>query len=94
VIASRLDTPRQTVSKWLKRLALARLPGLGAILTCHYLRSLAPVEETWRTAWKSSDLEARRADEMAAWSEAEPQEPIQERMSAEGASGYAQNTSP
>ena len=28
VIASRLDTPRQIVSKWRKRLALARLPGL------------------------------------------------------------------
>ena len=28
VIASRLDTPRQIVSKWRKRFALARLPGL------------------------------------------------------------------
>lgn len=28
VIASRLDTPRQVVSKWRKRFALARLPGL------------------------------------------------------------------
>jgi hypothetical protein len=30
VIASRLDTPRQIVSKWRKRFALARLPGLDA----------------------------------------------------------------
>ena len=28
VIAARLDTPRQIVSKWRKRFALARLPGL------------------------------------------------------------------
>src|SRR6202171_600688 len=28
LIASRLDTPRQIVSKWRKRFALARLPGL------------------------------------------------------------------
>ena len=28
VIASRLDTPRQIVSKWRKRFAHARLPGL------------------------------------------------------------------
>jgi hypothetical protein len=28
VIGSRLDTPRQIVSKWPKRFALARLPGL------------------------------------------------------------------
>ena len=28
VIADRLDTPRQIVSKWRKRFALARLPGL------------------------------------------------------------------
>jgi hypothetical protein len=28
VIAVRLDTPRQVVSKWRKRFALARLPGL------------------------------------------------------------------
>jgi hypothetical protein len=30
VIASRLDTPRQIASKWRKRFALARLPGLEA----------------------------------------------------------------
>jgi hypothetical protein len=30
VIASRLETPRQIVSKWRKRFALARLPGLEA----------------------------------------------------------------
>jgi transposase len=30
VIASRLDTPRQIVSKWRKRFAFARLPGLEA----------------------------------------------------------------
>jgi len=30
VIAGRLDTPRQIVSKWRKRFALARLPGLAA----------------------------------------------------------------
>jgi transposase len=30
VIASRLDTPRQIVSKWRKRFAIARLPGLEA----------------------------------------------------------------
>src|SRR3954453_1262891 len=30
VIAARLDTPRQIVSKWHKRFALARLPGLEA----------------------------------------------------------------
>ena len=30
VIAARLDTPRQIVSKWRKRFALARLPGLEA----------------------------------------------------------------
>jgi transposase len=30
VIAARLDTPRQMVSKWRKRFALARLPGLEA----------------------------------------------------------------
>jgi transposase len=30
VIAVRLDTPRQIVSKWRKRFALARLPGLKA----------------------------------------------------------------
>ena len=30
VIGSRLDTPRQIVSKWRKRFALARLPGLEA----------------------------------------------------------------
>ena len=28
VIAARLDTPRQIVSKWRKQFALARLPGL------------------------------------------------------------------
>ncbi len=28
LIASRLDTPRQIVSKWRKRFCLARLPGL------------------------------------------------------------------
>ncbi len=28
MIAARLDTPRQIVSKWRKRFALARLPGL------------------------------------------------------------------
>ena len=28
LIAARLDTPRQIVSKWRKRFALARLPGL------------------------------------------------------------------
>ena len=30
IIAVRLDTPRQIVSKWRKRIALARLPGLEA----------------------------------------------------------------
>ena len=30
VIADRLDTPRQIVSKWRKRFALARMPGLEA----------------------------------------------------------------
>jgi transposase len=30
VIASRLDTPRQIVSKWRKRFVFARLPGLEA----------------------------------------------------------------
>jgi transposase len=30
VIAARLDTPRQIVSKWRKRFALARVPGLEA----------------------------------------------------------------
>jgi len=30
LIAARLDTPRQIVSKWRKRFALARLPGLQA----------------------------------------------------------------
>jgi Homeodomain-like domain len=30
VIASRLDTPRQIVSKWRKRFYRARLPGLGS----------------------------------------------------------------
>src|SRR5580698_6357134 len=30
LIASRLDTPRQIVSKWRKRFALSRLPGLEA----------------------------------------------------------------
>src|ERR1700740_157204 len=30
IIATRLDTPRQIVSKWRKRFALARLPGLEA----------------------------------------------------------------
>jgi hypothetical protein len=30
VIAARLDTPRQIISKWRKRFALARLPGLEA----------------------------------------------------------------
>ena len=30
VIAARLDTPRQIVSKWRKRFALERLPGLEA----------------------------------------------------------------
>jgi hypothetical protein len=30
VIAARLDTPRQIVSKWRKRFAFARLPGLEA----------------------------------------------------------------
>jgi hypothetical protein len=31
LIAARLDTPRQIVSKWRKRFALARLPGLEAL---------------------------------------------------------------
>ena len=30
VIATKLDTPRQIVSKWRKRFALTRLPGLEA----------------------------------------------------------------
>ncbi len=30
LIAARLDTPRQIVSKWRKRFCLARLPGLEA----------------------------------------------------------------
>jgi transposase len=30
LIASRLDTPRQIVSQWRKRFAIARLPGLEA----------------------------------------------------------------
>ena len=30
VIASRLDTPRQIVSKWRKRFSLSRMPGLDA----------------------------------------------------------------
>jgi transposase len=30
LIATKLDTPRQVVSKWRKRFALARLPGLEA----------------------------------------------------------------
>ncbi len=30
IIAAHLDTPRQIVSKWRKRFALARLPGLEA----------------------------------------------------------------
>jgi hypothetical protein len=30
LIAARLDTPRQIVSKWRKRFALSRLPGLEA----------------------------------------------------------------
>jgi hypothetical protein len=30
LIAARLDTPRQIVSKWRKRFALVRLPGLEA----------------------------------------------------------------
>ena len=30
VIAARLDTPRQIVSKWRKRFAIARMPGLEA----------------------------------------------------------------
>src|SRR3977135_3267993 len=30
IIAARLDTPRQIVSKWRKRFALARFPGLEA----------------------------------------------------------------
>jgi len=32
IIAARLDTPRQIVSKWRKRFVLARLPGLEARL--------------------------------------------------------------
>jgi hypothetical protein len=31
VIAARRDTPREIVSKWRKRFALARLPGLEAL---------------------------------------------------------------
>ena len=31
LIAAHLDTPRQIVSKWRKRFALARLPGLEAL---------------------------------------------------------------
>jgi len=31
VIASRLDTPRQIVSKWRKRFSLARMPGLEGL---------------------------------------------------------------
>ena len=30
IIAAKLDTPRQIVSKWRKRFALSRLPGLEA----------------------------------------------------------------
>src|SRR5437763_16912231 len=30
LVAARLDTPRQIVSKWRKRFALARMPGLEA----------------------------------------------------------------
>jgi len=31
LIAAKLDTPRQIVSKWRKRFALSRLPGLEAL---------------------------------------------------------------
>ena len=40
VIASRLDMPRQIVSKWRKRFALARLPGLEAGVTPAFPPSL------------------------------------------------------
>jgi transposase len=44
VIAARLDTRRQIVSKWRKRFALARLPGLEAQPRGGHLRSLRPPE--------------------------------------------------
>src|SRR6516225_7862390 len=47
VIASRLDTPRRIVSKWRKRFALARLPGLEAQLEAG-VRPLFPPVSSFR----------------------------------------------
>src|SRR5207253_5863556 len=51
VIATRLDTPRQIVSKWRKRFALARLPGLEANRLRHLL--------TIRSEEHTSELQSR-----------------------------------
>ena len=53
VIASRLDTPRQIVSKWRKRFCLARLPGLEDVARGGRQARFSPES---RRAGKSSRL--------------------------------------
>ena len=58
VIASRLDTPRQIVSKWRKRFALARLPGLEAQPRGGRRARFSPVSSFKLRHWLASFLTA------------------------------------
>src|SRR3989441_7236009 len=49
IIASRLDTPRQIVSKWRKRFALARLPSLEDETSGRAPRPLFPPASSFRS---------------------------------------------
>jgi len=62
VIAARLDTPRQIVSKWRKRFALARLPGLEAQPRGGRPAHFSPQRRRRRTLPTKSGLRARTLD--------------------------------
>jgi transposase len=48
IIATRLDTPRQIVSKWRKRFALARLPGLEEATSGRAARPVFPPASSFK----------------------------------------------
>src|SRR6516165_7483816 len=56
VIAARLDTPRQIVSKWRKRFALARLPGLEALPRGGRKARFSPASSFKLRLWPASSL--------------------------------------
>jgi hypothetical protein len=56
LIAARLDTPRQIVSKWRQRFALARLPALRRCLEAGLKPALPPASSFKLRLWPASFL--------------------------------------